>query len=50
MSRAADEFPFSMAPLGAGCEYLESCADNYPRSIGAFSFQTSWSFWEASPE
>lgn len=36
-------FLFFAALLGVGHEYLESCADNYPRSIGAFSFQTPWS-------
>lgn len=40
-------FLFFTAPLGVVYEYLESCADNYPRSIGAFSFQTPWSFLES---
>lgn len=41
-------FFFSGALLGFGYEYLESYTDNYPRSFGAFSFQTPWSLWEAA--
>lgn len=41
-------FFFFGALLGFGYEYLESYTDNYPRSFGAFSFQTPWSLWEAA--
>lgn len=43
--KLSDEFSFSTAPLGVGYEYLECRADNYPCSIGAFSFQTPWSLF-----
>lgn len=36
------------ALLGFGYEYLESYTDNYPRSFGAFSFQTPRSLWEGT--
>lgn len=39
-------FFFLGALLGFGYEYLEPHTDNYPRSFGAFSFQTPWSLCE----